>query len=55
MIRNKTTNEFFESRQVAKKVMGHSNFNKAVKEHTLEWGVEAPIDAHIYSACDIII
>lgn len=39
MIKNKLTNEVYANRQEAKKSMGHSNYNKAVKRGDIEYVV----------------
>lgn len=37
MIHNKITDEIYPNRKEAKKVMGHANFNKAVKKGDVEF------------------
>lgn len=49
MILNKLTNETYPNRQEAKRIMGHSAFNKAVKNGDIEYIIST------YKASDIII
>ena len=37
MIRNKITNETYPNRKEAKRVMGHAQYNKAVKRGEIEY------------------
>lgn len=53
MLRHKKTNQVFNDRQDAKKILGHSNYNKAVKNREIEYLNDTQYT--LYQATDVII
>ena len=50
MLKNLETGEVFENRKQAKMVMGHANYNKAVKKGLIEYQ-----NVKVYGSSDVVL